>query len=124
MLDEKNEIIAGHGRLAAAIKLDLVSIPTITLTGLTPSQASALRLADNQIASNAGWDSELLESELKNLQLEGFDLDVLGLSAALNALAEGALNSLGSQLALDDQPKLSSSAVPTRCPKCGFDFVP
>lgn len=84
-------IIAGHGRLMAAQQLGLEHVPVIELGHLTESQRRALVIADNRIAENAGWDEELLRSELAALQAEGFDLDVVGFSEAeLDELLAGA----------------------------------
>ena len=73
-----NVIIAGHGRVMAAKKLGLPTVPTIKLDHLTENQRRALVIADNKIAENAGWDEELLRLELQNLADEDFDLDLLG----------------------------------------------
>jgi ParB-like nuclease domain len=75
-------LIAGHGRLLAAKSIGLDLAPTITLPHLDEAQRRALRLADNKIALNAGWDVDLLKLELKELaDLEiGFDLSVTGFS--------------------------------------------
>ncbi len=73
-----NVIIAGHGRVMAAKKLGLQTVPTIKLDHLTENQRRALVIADNKIAENAGWDEELLRLELQNLADEDFDLDLLG----------------------------------------------
>ena len=73
-----NIIIAGHGRVMAAKKLGLQTVPTIKLDHLTENQRRALVIADNKIAENAGWDDELLRLELQNLADEDFDLDLLG----------------------------------------------
>ena len=77
-------IVAGHGRLAAARKLGLGTVPVVVLDHLTPTQRRALVIADNKIAENAGWDEELLRIELAELQdvdfnlaLTGFDVDEL-----------------------------------------------
>jgi len=79
-------IVAGHGRLAAAQKLGLETVPVVVLDHLTPTQRRALVIADNRIAENAGWDDELLRVELEALNDEGFDLDLTGFDA--DALAE------------------------------------
>jgi DNA modification methylase len=79
-------IVAGHGRLAAARKLNLAEVPVVVLDHLTPTQRRALVIADNRIAENAGWDEELLRIELESLREEGFDLDLLGFDDA--ALAD------------------------------------
>ena len=60
-------VIAGHGRLQAAKKLGLDQVPTIVLEGLTEMQVRALRIADNKIALNAGWDTDLLKIELQEI---------------------------------------------------------
>ena len=73
-----NIIIAGHGRVMAAKKLGLQTVPTIKLDHLTENQRRALVIADNKIAENAGWDEELLRLELQNLADVDFDLDLLG----------------------------------------------
>jgi ParB/Sulfiredoxin domain len=76
LIDVDGVLIAGHGRLLAAKSIGLDSAPTITLPHLDEAQRRALRLADNKIALNAGWDVDLLKLELKELaDLEiGFDL--------------------------------------------------
>lgn len=64
LVDEASNIIAGHGRLAAATELGLAEVPVIRLEGLTDLQRRALALADNKLAMNAGWDEKLLVAEL------------------------------------------------------------
>ena len=71
-------IIAGHGRLLAARKLALVEVPVIVLDHLSKSQQRALVIADNQLALNAGWNMDMLKAEIEDLQLEDFDLNILG----------------------------------------------
>jgi len=75
-------VIAGHGRLAAAQKLGLETVPVVVLDHLTPAQRRALVIADNKIAENAGWDEALLRVELEALQDEGFELALLGFDEA------------------------------------------
>ncbi|MBU9314536.1 site-specific DNA-methyltransferase [Burkholderia multivorans] len=79
-------LVAGHGRLAAARKLGLATVPVVVLDHLTPTQRRALVLADNRLAELATWDDALLRVELEALQDEGFDLDLTGFDA--DALAE------------------------------------
>lgn len=71
-------IIAGHGRLMAARKLALVEVPVIVLDHLSKSQQRALVIADNQLALNAGWNMDMLKAEIEDLQLDDFDLNILG----------------------------------------------
>src|SRR5271168_4507058 len=64
LTDPEGHIIAGHGRLQAARAIGFSEVPTIALTGLSDAQKRALRIADNKIALNAGWDLEILQQEL------------------------------------------------------------
>ena len=79
-------LVAGHGRLAAARKLGLSTVPVVVLDHLTPTQRRALVLADNRLAEISTWDNDLLRIELEALQGDGFDLDLTGFDA--DALAE------------------------------------
>src|SRR5712671_2144194 len=78
LVDTNAGIIAGHGRLLAARKLQLREVPVIILDHLSEAQKRAYILADNQLALNAGWDEELLRIELANLQDQEFNLDLIG----------------------------------------------
>src|SRR5450631_700840 len=82
LVDTKAGIIAGHGRLLAARKLQLAEVPVIVLDHLTEAQKRAYILADNQLALNAGWDDTLLAAELAALQQEDFDLSLIGFEDA------------------------------------------
>ena len=81
LLDGTNGIIAGHGRLMAARKLGMDTVPCIELSHLSEAQKKAYILADNRLAMNSGWDTQLLTLELKSLDDEGFDLEMLGFDA-------------------------------------------
>lgn len=78
LVDGQSGIIAGHGRLAAARKLGLSEVPVIVLDHLSEAQKKALVIADNKLASNAGWDDEMLRLELGDLQEMGFDATIAG----------------------------------------------
>lgn len=80
LVDEQLRIIAGHGRSMAAQSLGMDEVPVVEVAGLTDAQRRALVLADNKLALNAGWNVDLLTSELASLKLDGFDMDVLGFS--------------------------------------------
>lgn len=91
LVDGDNGIIAGHGRLSAARKLGMDTVPVIELSHLTETQKKALIIADNKLASNAGWDNNLLTIELNELLADNFALDILGfdkdeLDALLNPI--------------------------------------
>ena len=74
LADPEGRIIAGHGRLQAAKAMGIALVPTITLSGLSETQKRALRIADNKIALNAGWDLEILQQEFG--ELASIDLDI------------------------------------------------
>jgi DNA modification methylase len=73
-----DSIIAGHGRLMAARKLGMEEVPVIVLDHLSKSQQRALVIADNQLALNAGWNMDMLKAEIEDLNLENFNLEILG----------------------------------------------
>lgn len=76
LIDPDGSIIAGHGRLLAAKEIGMENVPTIVLPGLTDTQKRALRLADNKIALNAGWDLDILRLELGELSALDVDIDL------------------------------------------------
>lgn len=121
LVNGENTIIAGHGRLMAAKKLGLDEVPVISLDHLSKAQQKALVIADNQLALNAGWDIDMLKVEIEGLQLEDFDLDLLGFS-------EGELTSLLSDMNFepgteDDQGKLDRlDPKMVTCPSCQHEF--
>lgn len=78
LLGADGVIIAGHGRLMAAVLLALDEVPTITLGHLDEAQRRAYVIADNQLALNAAWDFGLLKTEVQKLLAVEFDVDVLG----------------------------------------------
>ena len=80
LISPDGTVIAGHGRLAAAKLLGLKEVPTIELKNLTEDQRRAYVIADNKIALNAGWDDDILKSELEYLSAGDFDMGVLGFS--------------------------------------------
>ena len=80
LVDGADGILAGHGRLAAAKDMGLALVPVIVLDHLSAAQRKAYILADNKLALNAGWDEELLRLELGDLQMEDFDLSLIGFS--------------------------------------------
>ena len=87
LVDEGGQIIAGHGRLAAARKLDLDDVPVMVAKGWSDAQKKAYSIADNQLALNAGWDMDLLHLEFKDLQEWGFDGDLTGFPGIDDLLA-------------------------------------
>ena len=77
LTDGANGIVAGHGRFEAAFKLGMTEVPTIDLSHLSDTQKRAYVIADNKIALNSGWDSELLALEISDLKDAGYDIGIL-----------------------------------------------
>jgi ParB-like chromosome segregation protein Spo0J len=119
LIDGDKGIIAGHGRLQAARKLGLDTVPTIELSGLSDAQRRAYILADNKLALNAGWDNELLALELADLADLDFDVRIAGFDDAELA----ALNSDFEPGTIEDQGALDQLAPKwTTCPHCDTKY--
>jgi DNA modification methylase len=104
------DVIAGHGRLAAARQLGLAEVPVIVVCGLSELQRRQLMLADNRIALNAGWDLDLLHLELTELSTLGTELEALGFTAEELAKALNPVRSTG--LTDEDHvPELAEKSV-------------
>lgn len=119
LLDEQKGIIAGHGRLAAAQNLGLKEVPCVYLKHLTEAQRKAYILADNRIALNAGWDTELLKMELKELENSDFDMMLLGFedTEIKGLFGEFEPGSEDEQSNLDEKQMIFLT-----CPNCGDEF--
>lgn len=130
LISDDDEIIAGHGRVAAAKQIGQANVPVIRLSHLGPDERRAYVLADNKLALNAGWDNDMLAIELQYLVDIDFDIGALGFSTCEIDLAigEAAKSAPGSQSDKDDEvPPLCSgargslmqaakrSATPRRC---------
>lgn len=112
LTDGRKGIVAGHGRILAARQLGLDMVPAIELAHLSAAQRRAYILADNRLALDAGWDDELLLSELTDLRDIGFDL-------ALTAFDGPELDSLFVADAPDGAPFDETTEERSRCPTCG-----
>ena len=88
LVDDTGNVICGHGRIAAAKKIGLDTVPTITLSHLTEDQRRAYIIADNQLALNSSWDDDILKYELEKLSENGFDLSLLGWGDDIPAFAD------------------------------------
>lgn len=92
LIDKRDMILAGHGRVEAARLLGMNKVPCVRLETMTSAQKRAYVIADNKLALNAGWDEELLALELKELLAldAGFDIGITGFNIAeTDALIEG-----------------------------------
>jgi ParB-like chromosome segregation protein Spo0J len=114
-------IIAGHGRLMAARKLGLEKVPTLDCSDMTEIQKKAYIIADNKLALNSGWDTELLSLEISQLDTDGFNLELLGFNAdELSSFINGVNFDAATE---DDQGKLDELEPKwVNCPHCGKEF--
>lgn len=78
VIDEADNIIAGHGRVLAAQSLGMESVPCVVVSGWTDAQKKAYVIADNKLALNATWDEDLLMLEMIELKKLDFNLDLTG----------------------------------------------
>ena len=121
LISGDNTIIAGHGRLMAARKLGMDEVPAIVLDHLSKAQQRALVIADNQLALNAGWDMDMQKAEIETLNIEGFELDILGFDdGELQRILNEPDFEAGTE---DDQGKLDKlDPKMIICPKCQHEF--
>lgn len=104
LVDGKNGVVAGHGRLQAALQMQERTVPVIELHGLSAAEKRAYVLADNRIAQDAGWDKELLRTEFGALTAMGMDLNLTGFD---KDEIEGVLS-----LAIQENPEPPVPALP------------
>jgi transposase len=90
LVDDDDQIIAGHGRVEAAKLLNMKTVPTVRLSHLSEVEKRAYILADNRLAEKAGWDNDLLAIELQGLVDLGFDVLLTGFEPAeVDIIIEG-----------------------------------
>ena len=82
LIDDGDQILAGHGRLLAAKQLNMKTVPCVRLSHLTEADKKAYVIADNRLAEKSGWDNEILAIELQHLVDIGFDVDLTGFEPA------------------------------------------
>ena len=78
LIDREFNVLAGHGRLAAAKEEGIKEVPCVFVEHLSEAQKKAYILADNKLALDAGWDDSLLKVEMESLQEMGFDIGMTG----------------------------------------------
>ncbi len=121
LIDESGQVIAGHGRLIAAERLGMRVIPCVTIDHMTPAQKRAYIIADNKLATNAGWDEELLSIELGELREEGIELGLIGFSdQELDQMFSGKEPPV--IVGARELREADFTDFDHRCPKCGFEF--
>jgi len=113
LVDDRQNIVAGHGRLLAARKLGSATVPVIELSHLSEAQYKAFLIADNRLTENSSWDEGLLGEQLKVLsELElDFDLEVIGFETAeIDVLIDG-LETANEPDPDDRLPLIQASAI-------------
>ena len=126
LIDEKNVLLAGHGRLLAARKIGLKKVPIIRLENLTEKQKRAYVIADNKLALNSEWNDSLLQMEMQELHNMDFDLTKLGWSdTEISSFVGWDIDEFNiekdfegaREIGLDDLGTMSK-----KCPRCGFEY--
>ena len=120
LIDKVDGIIAGHGRVLAALKLGLHEVPCIRLGHLTDTQKRAYVIADNRLALDAGWDNEMLKIELDELEQDGFDVALTGFEVGELMQVMGFEEEMQESKAKEINP--DDYEMEHKCPKCGFEF--
>jgi ParB-like chromosome segregation protein Spo0J len=105
VVDEAGALIAGHGRVLAAKKLKLKEVPLVVARGWSEAQKAAYVLADNKLALNADWDTDVLQAEIGSLESMGFDLALTGFTLTdLEPILGHAPPSLPASSGIEDAP--------------------
>jgi len=134
--NNKNEIIAGHTRLKAALLLGIEKVPVIFADDLSPEQVKAFRIADNKSGEWAEWDISLLTEEISDLSETGFDIDLTGFSDIEvsnllpdfndNSSSDHSIYGAGSGGIPSEEPEYDESIADgiemIKCPHCGKEF--
>lgn len=121
IIDSKNNVIAGHGRIEAAKKLGLDEVPCLLVDHLSDAQRKAYILADNRIQLDSDWNEDLLKIELEGLEDLDFDLSLTGFD-------ETELDTLFDNINFDpateeEQGQLDElDPIWISCPHCGKEF--
>jgi hypothetical protein len=118
LVSESGTIIAGHGRVLAARKLGIATVPVVVARGWSDEKIRAYVIADNRLAENAAWDREMLGTELASLQ-SMFDLSLTGFSSGeIEALCVTELPDLG----VEYNEHAADAVKLVTCPACGHQF--
>ena len=111
LVDEDGSIIAGHARVMAAERLAIADVPVMVARGWTDAQKNAYTIADNKLTENGRWDVSLLRLEVADLSGLGFDMSLLGFSAAeLKAFTWPGQEVIDPQAEWDGMPEFEQDA--------------
>lgn len=119
VVDADNVVIIGHGRLMAAQRLGLETVPVVRADDLTEEQIKALRLADNK-TNESEWDFGELEAELAKLELD-FDMSDFGFEDIRGGVSEPYTGQGATEYSEED---FGDEKFKCECPRCGFKFNP
>ncbi len=118
LIDDQNTILAGHGRVEAAKKLNIQKVPTIKIEHLSEKEKKAYILADNKLAEMSYWDYDILESELSEIQELNFDIKTIGFEPNELKHLEKNKEKVGvKEIDLDAFKEFKHI-----CPRCSFQF--
>jgi len=139
LIDENSQIIAGHGRLFAAKEVGLEEIPCIRAEGWTEQQKKAYVIADNKLAENGEWDTNLYFTQLKEMSNDGYDLSLMGVDIDMSAfnynpvyepsfdaseIDESKMVSANDRMDKDQQSRIQGQeGTEVICPHCAETFV-
>jgi len=119
LITENYDILAGHGRVLAAKKLGMDSVPCIKVDHLNEFQRKAYIIADNQLALNSDWNFDMLSVEIDELNDVKFDVSLLAFTNEQLAEMIGSPEEpVDNELKADEKDKETCI-----CPKCHFEFV-
>lgn len=110
VIDKEGVIVAGHTRYLASIELGLETVPCIVADDLTDEEIKEFRLVDNKTSEFAGWDFDMLESELQELD---FDADAFGFTLPTDI-------DIDSMFEEHEEPEKEPKQI--KCPHCGLYF--
>lgn len=139
LIDENDQIIAGHGRLFAAKKLGISEVPCTRAEGWTEQQKKAYVIADNKLAENGEWDTNEYFNQLKEMSNDGYDLTLMGVDIDMSAFNFNPVYEPSFDASEIDESKMmkadqsmqndqSSRLQPQQttdviCPHCGEEFT-
>ena len=139
LIDENDQIIAGHGRLFAAKKLGISEVPCTRAEGWTEQQKKAYVIADSKLAENGEWDTNEYFNQLKEMSNDGYDLTLMGVDIDMSAfnfnpvyepsfdaseIDEGKMIKADQSMQNDQSSRLQpQQTTDVICPHCGEEFT-
>ena len=118
IIDSDRNIIAGHGRVLAAKAEGMIEVPCVLVEHLTDAQRRAYILADNRLAEQSGWDTEMLALELGEIKADGMDLALTGFDTEAMILDDPAAlaDTLGESKSKSGEPESKPDTPETDTP--------